>query len=210
MGDIDILTENEIIERAQHRDDTAMTYMMEKYKGLVRQKARSLFLVGGDNDDLIQEGMIGLYKAICDYKSDKDASFKTFADLCISRQLYSAIKNSNRKKNIPLNTYISLYAPVERDNNTAADGDFVVDHETDLFEKNPEEIVIGKENINNIYDGLRKKFSNFENEVFSLYIEGMTYTEIAVKLGKSPKSVDNALQRIKSKYMSVTSLVVKM
>ena len=91
--------------------------------------------------------------------------------------------------------------------NTAADGDFVVDHETDLFEKNPEEIVIGKESITNMYDGLRKKFSVFENKVFTLYIEGMTYTEIAVKLGKSPKSVDNALQRIKSKYMLMYSNV---
>ena len=109
--DLEKLSEEEIILIAQNRNDEAMTYLMEKYKGLVRQKVRTLFLIGGDKDDLVQECMIGLYKAICDYSPEKDASFRTFADLCISRQVYTAIKISNRMKNQPLNSYISIYSP---------------------------------------------------------------------------------------------------
>ena len=152
--DLEKLSEDEIILIAQNRNDEAMTYLMEKYKGLVRQKVRTLFLIGGDKDDLVQEGMIGLYKAICDYSPDKEASFKTFADLCISRQVYTAIKTSNRMKNQPLNSYISIYSSAYSDENALADGDFIIDQEIRTSQLNPEEIIIDRENASRIEKNL--------------------------------------------------------
>ena len=197
--DLEELSENEIILIAQNRNDEAMTYLMEKYKGLVRQKVRTLFLIGGDKDDLVQEGMIGLYKAICDYSPDKEASFKTFADLCISRQVYTAIKTSNRMKNQPLNSYISIYSPAYSDENALADGDFIIDQEIRTSQLNPEEIIIDRENASRIEKNLFAYLSKMETKVLELYLDGMTYQEIASYMAKSPKSIDNALQRIKSK-----------
>ena len=197
--DLEELSENEIILIAQNRNDEAMTYLMEKYKGLVRQKVRTLFLIGGDKDDLVQEGMIGLYKAICDYSPDKEASFKTFADLCISRQVYTAIKTSNRMKNQPLNSYISIYSPAYSDENALADGDFIIDQEIRASQLNPEEIIIDRENVSRIEKNLFAYLSKMETKVLELYLDGMTYQEIASYMDKSPKSIDNALQRIKSK-----------
>ena len=197
--DLEELSENEIILIAQNRNDEAMTYLMEKYKGLVRQKVRTLFLIGGDKDDLVQEGMIGLYKAICDYSPDKEASFKTFADLCISRQVYTAIKTSNRMKNQPLNSYISIYSSAYSDENALADGDFIIDQEIRASQLNPEEIIIDRENVSRIEKNLFAYLSKMETKVLELYLDGMTYQEIASYMDKSPKSIDNALQRIKSK-----------
>ena len=197
--DLENLSEDEIILNAQSRDEEAMTYLMEKYKGLVRQKVRSLFLIGGDKDDLMQEGMIGLYKAICDYSPDKDASFRTFADLCISRQVYTAIKKSNRMKNQPLNSYISIYAPAFTDDDTFAESDFMIDNEIRTEQLNPEEIIIDRENASRIEKNLFSYLSKMETQVLELYREGMTYQEIAVYMDKAPKSIDNALQRIKNK-----------
>lgn len=197
--DLEELSENEIILIAQNRNDEAMTYLMEKYKGLVRQKVRTLFLIGGDKDDLVQEGMIGLYKAICDYSPDKEASFKTFADLCISRQVYTAIKTSNRMKNQPLNSYISIYSSAYSDENALADGDFIIDQEIRASQLNPEEIIIDRENVSRIEKNLFAYLSKMETKVLELYLDGMTYQEIASYMAKSPKSIDNALQRIKSK-----------
>lgn len=197
--DLEELSENEIILIAQNRNDEAMTYLMEKYKGLVRQKVRTLFLIGGDKDDLVQEGMIGLYKAICDYSPEKEASFRTFADLCISRQVYTAIKTSNRMKNQPLNSYISIYSPAYSDENALADGDFIIDQEIRTSQLNPEEIIIDRENASRIEKNLFAYLSKMETKVLELYLEGMTYQEIASYMDKSPKSIDNALQRIKSK-----------
>lgn len=131
------LSENDIIKIAQSGNDDAMTFLMEKYKSLVRQKVRPLFLIGGDKDDLVQEGMIGLYKAICSYVPEKEASFKTFAELCISRYIYSAIKVSNRMKNQPLNTYISIYAPAFSVNNESSESGFMIDQELEAAERNP-------------------------------------------------------------------------
>lgn len=197
--DLEKLSEDEIILIAQNRNDEAMTYLMEKYKGLVRQKVRTLFLIGGDKDDLVQEGMIGLYKAICDYSPEKEASFRTFADLCISRQVYTAIKTSNRMKNQPLNSYISIYSPAYSDENALADGDFIIDQEIRTSQLNPEEIIIDRENASRIEKNLFAYLSKMETKVLELYLEGMTYQEIASYMDKSPKSIDNALQRIKSK-----------
>lgn len=190
--DFNQMKDEEIVAEVRRGNERAVDYLMDKYKNLVRQKARRLFLMGGDRDDLIQEGMIGLYKAVRDFAPGKDASFSTFANLCIDRQLYSAVKASNRRKNLPLNTYISL-----------SDADFVEnDVKESIFgnnQQNPEKLVIDKESMDVLEYKLVRQLSAFENKVFSLFTEGRTYTEIAEALQKSPKSIDNALQRIKSK-----------
>lgn len=193
------LSENDIIKIAQSGNDDAMTFLMEKYKSLVRQKARPLFLIGGDKDDLVQEGMIGLYKAICSYVPEKEASFKTFAELCISRYIYSAIKVSNRMKNQPLNTYISIYAPAFSVNSDPGESGFMIDQELEVAERNPEDIVISKESAVSALKQLFKNLSKMETEVLNKYLDGMTYQEIAAKMNKTPKSIDNALQRIRTK-----------
>lgn len=182
-------------------DDTkALEYILEKYKNLVRIKARKLFLIGGDHDDLIQEGMIGLYKAVRDFNPDRESSFATFADLCVSRQLYDAIKASNRQKNIPLNTYISFYAPAFDEKKDGYYHDYM---------ENPETLIIDQENVTALEQEFGEVLSNFELQVLELYLEGMKYQEIAVKIGKEPKSVDNALQRIKSKLQARLKKKVK-
>ena len=193
------LPEDDIINMAQSGNDEAMTFLMEKYKSLVRQKTRTFFLTGGDKDDLIQEGMIGLYKAICDYIPEREASFKTFAELCISRHVYSAIKISNRMKNQPLNTYISIYAPAFSVNNEPDESDFMIDQELEIAEGNPEDIIINRESAVFVHKQLFKGLSKMETQVLSRYLDGMTYQEIAADMDKTPKSIDNALQRIKAK-----------
>ena len=193
------LPEDDIINMAQSGNDEAMTFLMEKYKSLVRQKTRTFFLTGGDKDDLIQEGMIGLYKAICDYIPEREASFKTFAELCISRHVYSAIKTSNRMKNQPLNTYISIYAPAFSINNEPDESDFMIDQELEIAEGNPEDIIINRESAVFVHKQLFKGLSKMETQVLSRYLDGMTYQEIAADMDKTPKSIDNALQRIKNK-----------
>ncbi len=193
------LPEDDIINMAQSGNDEAMTFLMEKYKSLVRQKTRTFFLTGGDKDDLIQEGMIGLYKAICDYIPEREASFKTFAELCISRHVYSAIKISNRMKNQPLNTYISIYAPAFSINNEPDESDFMIDQELEIAEGNPEDIIINRESAVFVHKQLFKGLSKMETQVLSRYLDGMTYQEIAADMDKTPKSIDNALQRIKNK-----------
>lgn len=192
------MSESDIINLAQKREDTAMEYLLEKYKPLVRQKTRKLFLIDGDKDDLIQEGMIGLFKAVRDYQVGKDTSFRTFAELCISRQLYSAIKKSNRLKNQPLNSYISIYSDEFNDAGELAGDRTVISSGTDNI-ANPEAIVIGRENAVDMQNKMFDKLSKMEREVLKRYLEGMTYQEIASDMEKTPKSIDNALQRIKGK-----------
>lgn len=186
------MKDEELIERVRKGDKRAVDYLMDKYKNLVRQKAHRLFLIGGDREDLIQEGMIGLYKAIRDYTPEREASFYSFANLCIERQIYSAIKASNRQKNLPLNTYISF-----------SDADFVENDAKELIfgnnQLNPEKLVIDKESISVLEYKIVRHLSSFEKKVFELFNEGKKYTEIAEELHKSPKSIDNALQRIKTK-----------
>lgn len=192
------MSENDIINLAQKREDAAMEYLLEKYKPLVRQKTRKLFLIDGDKDDLIQEGMIGLFKAVRDYQVGKDAAFRTFADLCISRQLYSAIKKSNRLKNQPLNSYVSIYSDEFSDADELAGDRTVISSGSDNI-ANPEAIMIDRENAIDMQNKMFDKLSKMEREVLKRYLEGMTYQEIAADMEKSPKSIDNALQRIKGK-----------
>lgn len=196
--DFEEMSENDIIDLAQNKEDAAMEYLLEKYKSLVRQKTRKLFLIDGDKDDLIQEGMIGLFKAVRDYQAGKDASFKTFAELCISRQLYSAIKKSNRLKNQPLNTYISIYSDEFSDADEFTGDRTVISSGADNI-ANPEAIVIDRESAVDMQNKMFDKLSKMEREVLKRYLEGMTYQEIATDMEKSPKSIDNALQRIKGK-----------
>jgi RNA polymerase sporulation-specific sigma factor len=183
------LTDEELIQMLHgHQEDSdgMMEYIMEKYKNLVRGKARAMFLIGGDTDDLIQEGMIGLFKAIRDFKQDKDASFFTFANLCIERQMYNAVNNSNRMKHQPLNTYVSM---------STQEWDGV----SQVYGEDPENIVIDQENVQNLKEEIRSKLSKFEFEVLEYYVKGKDYLEIAAIMGKSGKSIDNALQRIRTK-----------
>ena len=197
-------TDEELIDRLRHGEAAITDYIMDKYKNLVRKKAKSMYILGADNDDLIQEGMIGLFKAMRDYDSGRDASFYTFADLCISRQMYNAVQASGREKHIPLNSYVSLYTNMSE---TESEG-----NSTSLLsmlasetENNPEEIVIDKENVAAIEAIIDKELSDFEKQVLDLYITGMTYSQIARVLGRDGKSTDNALQRLKAKLKRAVS-----
>ncbi len=197
------MTDAELFDRLHSGEREIVDYLMEKHKNLVRQKARTLFLMGGDNDDLIQEGMIGLYKAIRDYKIDMNSSFRNFADLCVSRQMYNAIKASNRKKNIPLNNYISFYAPAYDSSSDNEVNSSMVDIMFQDNELNPEEMIIDKENTSMIQYELGKRLSKFEQKVLDSYLKGYTYIQIGEQLEKDPKSIDNALQRIKTKLNQI-------
>ena len=188
-----------LIRRLRDGENDITDYIMDKYKNLVRKKAATMFILGADRDDLIQEGMIGLFKAIRDYDSGRDASFYTFADLCISRQMYSAIQASNRKKHIPLNSYISLYCRMDGET-SSQDAELVNNLEAEaLSERNPEEQIIDQENVDHLEKLIETELSSFEREVLDLYMTGMSYTEIAKVLNKDEKSTDNALQRTKIK-----------
>ena len=197
------ISDEVLIEKIREGDSDAVDYLMDKYKNFVRRKAANLFLIGADKEDLIQEGMIGLYKAIRDYEKEKDTTFYTFADLCISRQMYSAIKASNRKKNIPLNTYISLHGPAFGEEKGQEYAEGYVNYVSGEKNQNPEELVIDKENIAVLEYTIESRLSSLEKEVIQYYMNGLSYVEIAEILGRSPKSVDNALQRIKTKLNQI-------
>ncbi len=191
-----------LIQRLRDGERDITDYIMNKYKNLVRSKAKSMYILGADTEDLIQEGMIGLFKAIRDYDAGRDASFFTFADLCISRQMYTAVQASNRKKNMPLNSYISLYAASENDNSDNAGEEFInILGFTD--QKNPEQLLIDKENVISLERKIEEELSAFEKQVLDLYLTGMSYSQIARVLGRDEKSTDNALQRIKNKIRKV-------
>lgn len=185
-----------LILAAQAGDEVASTTLVSKYRGFVRCKARSYFLAGADRDDVIQEGMIGLYKAIRDYDPSRQASFRSFAELCITRQLITAIKSATRQKHSPLNSYVSL----SRSAHMEEEGDRVLEDILAAKEIcDPAEIVISAWETINIRDGFMQVLSPFESEVLRLYVEGKSYQEVAVTLDRHVKSVDNALQRIKRK-----------
>ncbi|MBA4687747.1 MAG: RNA polymerase sporulation sigma factor SigH [Candidatus Galacturonibacter soehngenii] len=196
------MSDEELISLAQNGNNQVVDYLMEKYKNFVRKKAYELFMIGGDNDDLIQEGMIGLFKAVRDYNRQKETSFFTFADLCISRQMYTAIHASKRKKHIPLNTYISLYAGISEEEN---DEQTLMNRVYSIHDKNPEELFIDKENEGYIEEQMQENLSTFEMQVINLYLTGMSYVRIAEILERTPKSVDNAIQRIRSKLSLILS-----
>ena len=196
MREYEELTDEELVMKFKSGEEQAMDFIMNKYKKTVRNKAKALYLMGGDEDDLIQEGMIGLFKAVMDYKPDKEATFSTFANLCISRQMYSAIEASLRKKHQPLNSYISFYEGDRDDEHgTLAESDLSSE------DSNPELLLIAKENEDIMRNNIAKLLSPLENEVMGLFLDGLDYREIAEKLGRTPKSVDNAIQRIKNKMI---------
>ncbi|MCH5253315.1 MAG: RNA polymerase sporulation sigma factor SigH [Lachnospiraceae bacterium] len=192
-------SDEELMIRLRDGETGIMDFIMNKYKNLVRSKAQSMYILGADNDDLIQEGMIGLFKAVRDFDSGRDASFYTFADLCISRQMYTAVQASRRQKHIPLNTYVSLYATTKEDPERS-EGDMTLVNMLALkAEQSPEEMLIDKENVEQLEKTIEKELSGFEKQVLDLYLTGMRYTQIAKVLGRDEKSTDNALQRIKTK-----------
>ena len=189
------MTDDELIVLSKNGDGYATEVLMEKYRNFVRSRSRTYFLIGDDKEDIIQEGMIGLYKAIRDYKPEAQASFKSFAELCITRQIITAIKTATRQKHIPLNSYISLSKPVYDDENERVLLDTVIERK----KLDPEEIMIDKERFSSIEEKLSDILSKLEWKVLSKYLEGKSYTEIARQINKSEKSIDNALQRIKKK-----------
>lgn len=189
------LGDEEIVAYAKGGDEVALEYLIYKYKNFVRAKARSYFLIGADREDIIQEGMIGLYKAIRDFRADKLASFRAFAELCITRQIITAIKTATRQKHIPLNSYVSLNRPIydEESDRTLMDvlpGSKVTD---------PEELVISREEFSDIESKMAEFLSELEWNVLMYYLEGKSYQEIADALSRHVKSIDNALQRVKRK-----------
>ncbi len=189
-------TDEQLI-RMLRKGDTAITdYIMEKYKNLVRKEANAMYLLGGENDDLIQEGMIGLFKAVQNYDLAQETSFYNFARLCITRQMYSAIEASKRKKHSPLNSYISLYEKT-------GEREPLIDTMEAAKESNPEELLVGREYVELLQNKLMENLSALENRVLYLHLLGTDYKTIARLLDKSPKTVDNALQRIKSKMEKI-------
>ncbi len=188
------LSDNEIILLIRKNDDNAMEYMLKKYSGVVKKEIRTVYLTGAEMDDLAQEGMIGLFKAIRDYEPDKGASFHTFATLCVRRQINTAISMSNRKKHIPLNTSIPIYYENGDEGYNILD-DLGVGNE----ENNPENLVLVKEQHNIMLEKINNELSGMERNVLRMYLDGMAYSDIAKNLGKSEKSVNNALQRIRAK-----------
>lgn len=196
MQDFEQVTDEELIVRLRDGEEQITDYIMEKYKYLVRSKAGSMYILGADRDDLIQEGMIGLFKAIRDYDSGRDASFFTFAELCISRQMYSAVQAAGRMKHIPLNSYISLYGNGSEPGEEGTGAVLGILADQGL---NPEDLVIDRENVELLEKRMEQELSSFEKQVLDLHITGMSYSQIAKVLGKDEKSTDNALQRVRGK-----------
>lgn len=188
--------EDEIIVELVHQGDSeALDYLIHKYKNFVRAKARSYFLVGADREDIVQEGMIGLYKAIRDFKEDKQSSFKAFAELCITRQMITAIKMATRQKHIPLNCYVSLDKPIYEDDSART----LMDVLSGAKMTNPEELIINREEFDHMEEKMTELLSDLERKVLLLYLEGRSYQEISEELNRHVKSIDNALQRVKRK-----------
>lgn len=189
--------DEELVLMAQNGDEEAQDYLLDKYKSLVRAKSRAYFLIGADSEDIIQEGMIGLYKAVRDYNEEKNASFRSFAELCVNRQMITAIKAATRQKHQPLNSYVSLNKPVYEEESEQTYMDFLQSSSSALL--NPEALLIGQENKNFLENQMVKSLSSFETRVLVLYLQGRSYFEIAHVLDKPEKSIDNALQRVKKK-----------
>jgi RNA polymerase sporulation-specific sigma factor len=189
------MLDEDLVLDARSGSHVALEYIINKYKNFVRAKARTYFLIGADREDIIQEGMIGLFKAIRDYKGDKLSSFRAFAELCITRQIITAIKTATRQKHIPLNSYVSLNKPIYEEDSDRTLMDILVEDKI----SDPEEMMINREKYDNIEAIMSEVLSELEQEVLSYYLEGRSYQEIAVDLDRHVKSIDNALQRVKRK-----------
>lgn len=188
-------TDEEVVIEAKTGNTRAQEFLISKYENFVKAKSKSYFLIGADKEDIYQEGMIGLYKAIRDFNPDKLTSFKAFAELCITRQIITAIKTATRQKHIPLNTYVSLNKPIYEEESDRT----LIDVLSELKITDPEELIIGKEQIKHIENEMSKVLSDLEMEVLQSYLDGKSYQEIASDLDRQAKSIDNALQRVKRK-----------
>ena len=195
IGYINEISDEEIVLKAKGGNKLAQEKIINKYEQFVRNKAKSYFLIGADKEDIYQEGMIGLYKAIRDFNPEKLTSFKGFAELCITRQIITAIKTATRQKHIPLNTYVSLNKPMYEEESDRT----LLDVIEGLTVSDPEELIIGREEVNHIEKEISKVLSELELEVLMSYLDGKTYQEIACDLDRQAKSIDNALQRVKKK-----------
>lgn len=189
------MQDEDVVALCHQGDTMAEEYLLNKYKNFVRSKARSYFLIGADHEDIVQEGMIGLYKAIRDFRVDKLASFRAFAELCITRQIITAIKTATRQKHIPLNSYVSLNKPLYDEESDRTLLDVIIEGRA----ANPEELIISQEDLNNITGRINEVLSPLEQDVLQAYLDGKSYQEIAEMLGRHVKSIDNALQRVKRK-----------
>ncbi|MBA2176909.1 RNA polymerase sporulation sigma factor SigH [Halobacillus locisalis] len=205
--DLSKLDDEAIIERINQGQVQALDYLINKYKNFVRAKARTYFLIGADREDIVQEGMIGLYKAIRDYREGKLSSFKAFAELCVTRQIITAIKTATRQKHIPLNSYVSLDKPIydEESDRTLLDvigGSKAID---------PQELIVNKEKLFDMEEKISELLSDLEKKVLALYLDGQSYQEISVELDRHVKSIDNALQRVKrklEKYLEISEITL--
>lgn len=203
--DYDLKSDEDIVEEVRQGNSEALEYLIHKYKNFVRAKARSYFLIGADREDIVQEGMIGLYKSIRDFRGDKLASFKAFAELCITRQIITAIKTATRQKHIPLNSYVSLDKPIYDEDSDRTLLDVICGSRV----SDPEELMINREEFSGLEDKMGEILSDLERRVLMLYLDGRSYQEIAVDLNRHVKSIDNALQRVKRKlerYLEVREL----
>ncbi|OGO78158.1 MAG: RNA polymerase factor sigma-70 [Clostridiales bacterium GWB2_37_7] len=202
MNNFDNVLDEELVWYAHEGDISALEHLINKYKNFVRAKARSYFLIGADREDIVQEGMIGLYKAIRDFRNDKLSSFRAFAELCITRQIITAIKTATRQKHIPLNSYVSLNKPIYDEESDRT----LLDILTAAKITDPEELIISREELASIESKIGEILSGLELEVLMSYLQGKSYQEIACDLDRHVKSIDNALQRVKrklEKYLAV-------
>ncbi|KGE20527.1 RNA polymerase sporulation sigma factor SigH [Paenibacillus wynnii] len=195
LSEYDCISDEDIVEVFRGGDSGALEYLINKYRNFVRAKARSYFLIGADREDIVQEGMIGLYKAIRDFKGDKLSSFKAFAELCITRQIITAIKTATRQKHIPLNSYVSLDKPIYDEDSDRTLMDVICGTQV----MDPEELIINQEEFMGLEDKMAEILSDLERKVLMLYLDGRSYQEIAEDLKRHVKSIDNALQRVKRK-----------
>ena len=196
MKNYEAMSDETLITRIREGDERAEELLYTRYKQVVHGKARTYFLVGADREDIIQEGMIGLYKAVCDYEFEKQASFRAFAELCITRKIITAIKSATRKKHMPLNSYVSLSCPVYDDGDAERT---LIDVLSSAHVSDPEETLIGRENCEAIALDIEQTLSRLEKQALSLYLQGLSYQQIAQVMERTPKCVDNAIQRVKKK-----------
>ena len=193
------MTDEQIVQLAQAGEDPALVYLLNKYKNFVRSKARSYFLIGADHEDIVQEGMIGLFKAIRDYREDRLSSFRAFAELCITRQIITAIKTATRQKHIPLNSYVSLNKPIYDEESDRT----LLDVITEGYLANPEDVLINREDMSLIEVRIAQSLSPLERQVLAKYLQGKSYQEISRDMKRQIKSIDNALQRVKRKLAKI-------